>query len=453
MNYFSSVYRESFFHWAENHLRGIANLFFGLQCIASLAVEGNWFECFTLFPTKNTTLSPDLVTRGLALLDLQVSQIWWRKCIEWNLVFFHGKISFLGVLRLSLIQPQSAQNYSATGKTVNTWNMSGMLFLSNHASEIHSPNHKVLHVRHVTVLCTARTVSALDFPGNRFTLSLFLSLNLWDYSQRNTTVHVFVVLPPITGAPVQFSTPETIRGMGTNFQCNDFWDRVGGHVLLMIGGWYQLRRKLIPNLPMASGVRNCYFHIGAVAYSCIIYSEIKQVNSTNQHTWTISWTLKTYHNWFNSWPIFRNQFYNISTSCEANFCPGGGGTPLYKRDCSAGSEEQLLKCGGRRPPFFEVAGGEGQIWLFSLCRCLELSDCWSAEPFLSTVMFKNFKSLKSTFLLLSLIAHADDPPVEVCKSWYYTVGSCNSFILSSMSSTEMLAASSALANIIRFKNL
>ena len=30
------------------------------------------------------------------------------------------------------------------------------------------------------------------------------------------------------GAPVQLPTPETIRGMGTNFQCNDFWDRVGG---------------------------------------------------------------------------------------------------------------------------------------------------------------------------------------------------------------------------------
>ena len=56
----------------------------------------------------------------------------------------------------------------AIGKTVNTWNMSGMLFMSNHASEIHSPNHRVLHV---TVFCTARTVSALDFPGNRFTLS------------------------------------------------------------------------------------------------------------------------------------------------------------------------------------------------------------------------------------------------------------------------------------------
>ena len=81
-------------------IRGIANLFFGLQCIAGLAVEGNWFECCTLFPTKNTTLSPDLVTRGLALLDLEVRQIWWTKCIEWNLVLFHGKISFLGVLRL-----------------------------------------------------------------------------------------------------------------------------------------------------------------------------------------------------------------------------------------------------------------------------------------------------------------------------------------------------------------
>ena len=132
----------------------------------------------------------------------------------------------------SHIQLRIIARLGLTGKTVNTWNMSGVLFLSNHASEIHSPNHRVLHV---TVFCTARTVSALDFPGNRFTLSL--SLNLWDYSQRNTTVHVLVVLPPITGAPVQLSTPETVRGMGTNFQCNDFWDRLGGHARVTYDWW------------------------------------------------------------------------------------------------------------------------------------------------------------------------------------------------------------------------
>ena len=35
----------------------------------------------------------------------------------------------------------------------------------------------------------------------------------------------------------QFPTPETTRRMGTSFKCNDFWDCLGGQVLLMIGGW------------------------------------------------------------------------------------------------------------------------------------------------------------------------------------------------------------------------
>ena len=30
---------------------------------------------------------------------------------------------------------------------------------------------------------------------------------------------------------------ETTRRMGTSFKCNDFWDCLGGQVLLMIGGW------------------------------------------------------------------------------------------------------------------------------------------------------------------------------------------------------------------------
>ena len=36
----------------------------------------------------------------------------------------------------------------------------------------------------------------------------------------------------------QFLTPETTRVMGTSFQRNDFWDRFGGQVLVMIGRWY-----------------------------------------------------------------------------------------------------------------------------------------------------------------------------------------------------------------------
>ena len=34
------------------------------------------------------------------------------------------------------------------------------------------------------------------------------------------------------------STPETMRGMGTSFRCNDFWDSLGGQTLVMIGRWY-----------------------------------------------------------------------------------------------------------------------------------------------------------------------------------------------------------------------
>ena len=33
------------------------------------------------------------------------------------------------------------------------------------------------------------------------------------------------------------STTETIRGMGTRFRRNDFWDRSGGQALVVIGWW------------------------------------------------------------------------------------------------------------------------------------------------------------------------------------------------------------------------
>ena len=33
----------------------------------------------------------------------------------------------------------------------------------------------------------------------------------------------------------QLLTSETLRGMGTTFGCSDFWDRLGGRVLVMIG--------------------------------------------------------------------------------------------------------------------------------------------------------------------------------------------------------------------------
>ena len=34
-----------------------------------------------------------------------------------------------------------------------------------------------------------------------------------------------------------YSLPETIRGMGASFRRNDFWDRLGGQALPMIGYW------------------------------------------------------------------------------------------------------------------------------------------------------------------------------------------------------------------------
>ena len=55
MNYFSVVLRIIFLMYIKNYFligpriifRGIANLFFGLQCIAGLAFEVDWFESLT----------------------------------------------------------------------------------------------------------------------------------------------------------------------------------------------------------------------------------------------------------------------------------------------------------------------------------------------------------------------------------------------------------------------
>ena len=35
----------------------------------------------------------------------------------------------------------------------------------------------------------------------------------------------------------KFVTPETTRRMGTSFRRSDFWDRLGGQALLVIGSW------------------------------------------------------------------------------------------------------------------------------------------------------------------------------------------------------------------------
>ena len=42
-----------------------------------------------------------------------------------------------------------------------------------------------------------------------------------------------------------FATPDTIRGMDTSFQRNDFWDRLGVQALVMTGRWYS--RQLLTN--------------------------------------------------------------------------------------------------------------------------------------------------------------------------------------------------------------
>ena len=40
-----------------------------------------------------------------------------------------------------------------------------------------------------------------------------------------------------------FPTSESLGRMGTSFVCRDFWDRLGGQALVMIGQWY-LRQPL-----------------------------------------------------------------------------------------------------------------------------------------------------------------------------------------------------------------
>ena len=42
----------------------------------------------------------------------------------------------------------------------------------------------------------------------------------------------------IVKCTVQLPTVETLRRMGTSFGRSDFWDRLGGRALVMIGQWY-----------------------------------------------------------------------------------------------------------------------------------------------------------------------------------------------------------------------
>ena len=107
----------------------------------------------------------------------------------------------------------------------------------------------------------------------------------------------------------------------------------------------------------------------------------------------------------------------------------------YDNALGTGPAEQFLKCGAGNHLFWSGAGeGEGQIWLFSLCVCLELSDYWTfLESLLSWVIFINFQPLKSTFLLLSLIAHAGSTSTSL-QIMILHCGFLDPFLLSSMSS-------------------
>ena len=82
-------------------------------------------------------------------------------------------------------------------------------------------------------------------------------------------------------------------------------------------------------------------------------------------------------------------------------------TRILRVKTLTGPGEQFLKCRGRWPPTLRWGGGRSIFLLFPLCGCLELSDYWTFfESLLSRVLFINFKLLKSTFLLLCVIAHA-----------------------------------------------
>ena len=69
------------------------------------------------------------------------------------------------------------------------------------------------------------------------------------------------------------------------------------------------------------------------------------------------------------------------------------------------------------------------LWLFRTVRLLHLSvlsHCWAESCLWISSRWKVPFSCWSWLHML-------DPSLEVCRSWYYTVGSCNPVILSSMS--------------------
>ena len=51
---------------------------------------------------------------------------------------------------------------------------------------------------------------------------------------------------------ILFATPETLRAMGTSFLREDFWDRLGGQALVMIGRWYSRQTLTNQKLPLST---------------------------------------------------------------------------------------------------------------------------------------------------------------------------------------------------------
>ena len=66
---------------------------------------------------------------------------------------------------------------------------------------------------------------ALSPLGNTVFLSYIICVHL----KHNLTISISPQQHPL------FPIPENIRGMGTSFRRNDFWDRLGGQASLMIG--------------------------------------------------------------------------------------------------------------------------------------------------------------------------------------------------------------------------
>ena len=97
-----------------------------------------------------------------------------------------------------------------------------------------------------------------------------------------------------------------------------------------------------------------------------------------------------------------------------------------------GLAEQFLNFGARWPPTLRWGGGANlavlSLLLFRTTRLLNLS--WVIVE--RSHVYK-FQAAEKYLSPAEPWLHMLGPPLEVWRSWYYTVGSCNPFILSSMS--------------------